>query len=165
LGWLDVTPGRLRRLFLILLLMMPLLAVVAAHTSRSVTPPTGLVDGRLRPCPETPNCVSSEPGGAGHDRRVAALAISATDTPDTAWRRLREALEATGGVVRVESPGYLVATYSTRWLGFVDDLEARRDDAAALIQLRSASRVGRSDFGVNRRRVAELAIHFSAGER
>lgn len=59
-----------------------------------------------------------------------------------------------------QTPGYLYAQYSTRWLKFTDDLELYLGEAAHVIHVRSASRLGRKDFGVNRARVEALRERF-----
>ena len=107
---------------------------------------TGLVEGSLRPCPGSPNCVSSE-GGA---RDVEALRLPG----DEGWRLLLETVERMGGKIESEGDGYLHATFRSKVFGFVDDLECRRD--ADVVQVRSASRTGWWDMGVNRRRVERL---------
>lgn len=57
----------------------------------------------------------------------------------------------------VKSEGkYIHAEYRSRLLGFVDDLEVLLDDNQKLIFLRSSSRIGHSDFGVNRKRTDEI---------
>ena len=134
----------------------------AAHLSRGAPGPEGPVDGRLAPCPPTPNCVTSEAGEAEPARSVDPLPVGPAG-PQRAWRRLRDAVAATGGEVVRFDGGYLAATYRTPLLGFVDDLEARLDPGAGVIHLRSASRVGRSDLGANRRRVARLAEAYRDG--
>ncbi|HEY5790088.1 MAG TPA: DUF1499 domain-containing protein [Gammaproteobacteria bacterium] len=145
-------------LFLVLFLLGAL--QLAAWYSRGQLPPSGLVEGRLRACPETPNCVCSEPGGAPGAQRIAPLDFGTVGAA-AAWRALQQAVGEAGGVLRVSDDGYLAATFRTRWLGFSDDLEARFDPAAAVLHLRSASRVGHSDFGANRRRVERLARRYA----
>jgi uncharacterized protein (DUF1499 family) len=70
---------------------------------------------------------------------------------------LRKAVESMEGarIIRAE-PGYLYAEFTSRWLGFVDDVEFAVDEAARVIHVRSASRLGRRDFGVNRARVEAI---------
>ncbi len=106
----------------------------------------GLVNGALRPCPGSPNCVSSEMP----DRDLEPLASSV----DGGWERLRKAVISLGGSIEREEPGYLHATFRSRVFGFVDDLECRQD--GDVIQVRSASRLGWWDLGANRRRVERL---------
>jgi uncharacterized protein (DUF1499 family) len=55
-----------------------------------------------------------------------------------------------------EDGNYLYAEYKSALLGYVDDVELLLDEKAALVHVRSASRLGRSDFGVNRKRIEEL---------
>lgn len=124
-----------------------------AYLSRTAPlPDVKLVEGRLRPCPETPNCVSSETDAAAW--RIAPLQFAGS--PQVAWTDLRAAIEAAGGRIVEERPGFLWATFSSRIFRFVDDVECRLAADAGVIHLRSASRAGRSDLGVNRERAARL---------
>ena len=61
-----------------------------------------------------------------------------------------------GAQVVAARDDYLYAQFATRWLGFVDDGEFWVDPAAGVVHVRSASRVGRSDFGVNRQRIEAI---------
>jgi len=113
----------------------------------------GARDGRLRGCPSSPNCVSSEARDDAH--RVEPLRLGGD--PAAGWRAVVEvvsALPRTKIVRRDET--YLHAECSSPLLGFVDDLELqlRADEGVAAV--RSASRLGYSDLGVNRKRVDEL---------
>jgi len=116
----------------------------------------GLVDGRLRGCPQSPNCYNTEahPGTANN---------FAAQSREKAWLGLQQIVSAQGGKIMSVDDAYLWATFTSRLFGFVDDLEARVDEENQQIHLRSASRIGYSDFGVNRRRVENiqrrLAIH------
>jgi uncharacterized protein (DUF1499 family) len=113
----------------------------------------GLVDGRLAPCPPSPNCVSSQAEDGA--QRVDPLPLDGADGQDmAAWQRAL--LQMPGVEIRDAQPGYLRATARTRWLGFVDDLELWVDDEQRVVQVRSASRVGHSDLGANRRRIEQL---------
>ncbi len=128
-----------------------------AACSHTHPPPPGLVDNRLSPCPGSPNCVSSERNsGRSH---IAPLGF--TGTPDAAWVDLRNALNRIGGDIRRDDTRYLWATFTTRILRFVDDVQCRLDAANQVIHVRSASRIGYSDFGTNRRRVAALRREFA----
>lgn len=116
----------------------------------------GLPVSKLPPCPDSPNCVCSEDPAA--DRRVAPLIF--TNGADRAWTALRSAIRSTGGTVRTDTNGYIRATYTSRIFRFVDDLECRLDEPGGRIHLRSASRVGYSDLGANRRRLVNLTRRF-----
>lgn len=120
----------------------------------------GVREGRLKPCPETPNCVSSQAQGRAH---IAPLAFD--DAPDAAISRLKSILGALPRVRIVqESAGYVRAEAGSRVFGFVDDLEFQLDAAAGVLHVRSAARLGRSDFGVNRRRIEAIRGRFSPSE-
>lgn len=114
----------------------------------------GLVDGRLRPCPSSPNCVSSQARDESH--RVQPLEFDGD--PDAAWQRLRDMLEQFKGVQVITDTGrYLHAEFTTPVLRFTDDVEFQLRPEESIIDFRSASRVGYSDFGVNRARAGKLA--------
>lgn len=144
----------------LLIIAVLVMFFVLALQSRSGAPP-GPVDGRLARCPSAPNCVGSEyPDDKSH--YIPPLPY-ATGTADDALARVRSAIQAMGGEVRQEGEGYLAATFSSRVFGFVDDLEVRVDREARVIHVRSASRVGRSDLGVNRKRVERLREIYTRG--
>lgn len=104
----------------------------------------------LRACPSTPNCVCSTDAGRSH--HIAPLALSGD--PDAAWRKLRDYLDADGSIKVVASDGhYIRAEATTRLMRFTDDVEFLLDREAGIIDMRSASRVGLSDLGKNRRRL------------
>lgn len=116
-------------------------------------PPSTYAGGPLRECPPTPNCVRSEPG-TDPDHAVAPFPLG---EPATARQRLVALVE---GLPRVEvlvvREDYVHATFTSRTWRFVDDVELRVDPEAGLVHVRSASRVGRGDLGVNRARVEAL---------
>ncbi len=115
---------------------------------------------RLAPCPRTPNCVSTQaPPGPQH---MEAIPYAGP---------LAQARERMLGVLRRhprtrivrEEPDYLKAECRSAVFHFVDDVEILFVDAAKRIHFRSASRLGRSDYGVNRRRMEEIRAGFLAG--
>jgi len=127
------------------------------HASETGQAP-GLVTGNLAPCPEKPNCVCSEfADDAAH--YVAPLDFSGA-SPESAWREIRRVIEELGGEVAVVDGEYLAATFTSSLFGFVDDVECRLNASQQQIQIRSASRVGYSDFGVNRKRVQAITRSF-----
>jgi len=126
-------------------------------SSRSGGAP-GLASGRLARCPAKPNCVCSE---FAEDTAHYVAPLDYAGAPrEAAWTGLLEAIEAAGGEIAVADDEYVAATFSSALFGFVDDLECRLDAAQQRIQIRSASRVGYSDLGVNRKRVAEITRSF-----
>jgi uncharacterized protein (DUF1499 family) len=118
--------------------------------------PPGMTDGKLPPCPRRPNCVSSE-DDAGPSR-IEALAF--TGTPGAALECLKRAIQVIGGAIEFESDGYIWAIFKTTVFRFIDDMEFRIDPRNRVVHLRSASRIGYYDFGVNRRRTAALRQRF-----
>lgn len=111
----------------------------------------GVSGGRLRDCPDSPNCVSSQAGDAPH--RIAPLVFK--DEPESAFVRLKQILARRGDTDIIEErPGYLRVEFHT--LLFVDDGEFLLDVEQRLIQVRSASRRGYSDLGKNRSRLEEI---------
>jgi uncharacterized protein (DUF1499 family) len=112
-----------------------------------------VADARLAPCPASPNCVSSDAADARH--AVAPLVLAAP--PEDAWRAARAAVAALPRTRIVgETPTSLHAECRSALFGFVDDLELELRAAEGVIAVRSASRVGYSDLGVNRRRIEGL---------
>jgi uncharacterized protein (DUF1499 family) len=139
------------------LTLLPLFLLLFGISSCSGTPPkSGLVDGHLRPCPNTPNCLNSETSGAAY-----IAPIPYTSATALAWQNLKKTIEDTEGVIVDNQTGYLRAVYTSQVLRFEDDLEFRLDEAASLIQVRSASRSGIWDLGVNKRRVEQVRRLFA----
>ena len=131
-----------------------------------VTPPAA--NGLLQHCPLSPRCVSSEASTPAHQRvtPIPLGALSATQ----ARAALVTVIEAMGGQIEAISGAiprdrgerYIAASFRSSLLGFVDDLTCRIDPQAGMIHLRSESRIGFYDLGVNRRRVTELRQRLAA---
>ena len=145
----------------IIAVAIPLLVVVLFFVmgilSQAGEPP-GLVDGQLQPCPDRPNCVSSEV--ATDDSHFIEPLTYSDAAAEQVISRLKDVIHNMGGEIEVEGKGYLAATFTSSIFRFVDDLEIRLDSANNTIHLRSASRVGYSDRGVNRQRVEQLRSIF-----
>jgi len=108
-----------------------------------------LHQGLLYPCPNSPNCVCSE----SHSQSSSEHAVSPIKADEHTWNGLKNIILQQGGSIEQDDGTYLHATFSSALFHFVDDVELRSDVSHGLIQIRSASRAGRSDFGVNRKRV------------
>jgi uncharacterized protein (DUF1499 family) len=119
--------------------------------------PTGLVNGRLSPCPKSPNCVSSE------ERRKSSFIepFACKENPADSWILLKQIILDMGGRIEKESDQYLWSTFRTSFFRFVDDVEFRMDAGNRVIHVRSASRLGYSDFGVNRKRVEAIRSQYN----
>jgi uncharacterized protein (DUF1499 family) len=113
----------------------------------------GVSGGRFAPCRRTPNCVSSQADPADAQHYIAPLTGSIED--------VRKAVESLPrATIITASSTYLYAEFRSRLLGYVDDVEFFHDGTA--IQVRSASRLGRRDFGVNRGRIEKLRALISS---
>jgi uncharacterized protein (DUF1499 family) len=110
----------------------------------------GVTNGRFAACRRTPNCVSSQADPADAEHYIAPIPFRGD-----AMAAVRKAVESLPRTQIISSTSsYLYAEFRSRLLGYVDDVEFFYDGAA--IQVRSASRLGRRDFGVNRQRVEKL---------
>jgi uncharacterized protein (DUF1499 family) len=110
----------------------------------------GVTNGRFAACRRTPNCVSSQADPADAEHYIAPIPFRGDAM--AAVRRSVESLPRASIISATSS--YLYAEFRSKLLGFVDDVEFFYDGAA--IQVRSASRLGRRDFAVNRKRVEKL---------
>lgn len=137
---------------LVVLFLCVVLLVIALPVKSRFSGSHGLVDGRLRACQYVTNCVCSEEYAAAN---IEAITIDGQHAGQY-WAALTRAINETGGAIKEDSGHYLWATYQTPIMRFVDDFEARLDRQNNKIHIRSASRVGRSDLGANRRRVEEI---------
>ncbi len=127
----------------------------------------GVNAGRLKPPSTAPNSVSSQASlHAGHPMAGSAQIdpLPLRGTPPEAMARLRSVVVAMPGATAVtQRDDYLHVQFRSRWLGFVDDAEFWADPAAGVIQLRSASRIGRNDLGANRARIERIRALFDGG--
>ena len=130
------------------LLLMPLFSCAGKRPTN-----IGVQASRLAACPSSPNCVSSDAADSTHSITAFSLAIPSGE----AWPAVRRAV---GSLARAkiisETSDYLHAECTSAVFGFVDDLELHLRSAEGVIAVRSASRLGYSDLGVNRRRIEDL---------
>ena len=119
----------------------------------------GLHDGRLRACPNKPNCVNSQSDDPAHVIEPILYEGSRDSARDRLLRVLADDRRAT---VIAEDPDYVHAEYQAAI--FIDDVEFYLPDDADRIHVRSASRVGHSDMGANRRRVEAIRAAFASAE-
>jgi uncharacterized protein (DUF1499 family) len=120
----------------------------------------GVQNGQLAACPASPNCVSSQASTTDKEHYVAPIAYEGAGTETLAkLKNLIEGLERT--TIIESSNTYLYAEFASKLMGFVDDVEFFVDDSAKVIHVRSASRLGQSDLGVNRQRIEDLRTQFT----
>ena len=123
--------------------MIALLTLLGCAGERPAS--LGITDGRLGACPASPNCVSSFETSQTH--QIAPL--------DASLAQVRtQVLAMPGAQIIREQDQYLYAEFTSRLMGFVDDVEFL--EQAGLTHVRSASRLGLSDLGVNRKRIETI---------
>lgn len=115
----------------------------------------GITDNKLAACPSSPNCVSSD----ANDEPHKVLAIKFNVLANDAWEITKQTVVKLPRTQIVsETPDYLHAECTSAVFGFVDDLELQLRPAEGIIAIRSASRLGHSDLGVNRDRIETLRV-------
>jgi len=113
----------------------------------------GVKNGNLKAPPSSPNAVSSQATGGYH--RIAPLAYGGSQ--EQAMKALKAIIENAPNTRIVETkPDYLYAEYTSALMGFVDDVEFYLPANARIIHVRSASRLGHSDLGANRKRIEAI---------
>ena len=145
------------KIAIIVILALPLAGIIAFFVlglmSQSGSA-IGLVEGKLSKCPDNPNCICTE-YEADVSHYIDPITLSESK-PSDALSSLKKTIQEMGGSIQSESESYLAATFTSPIFRFVDDLEIRIDTDQKIIHLRSASRVGYGDRGVNRKRVKRL---------
>jgi uncharacterized protein (DUF1499 family) len=119
------------------------------------TPPMnlGVQGGKLAPCPDSPNCVSSQ----SIDREHSIEPLRYTGSPGDAMDRLKKiVIGMKRSRIITETGLYIHAEFTSALFRFVDDVEFFLDERAEVIQVRSSSRIGYSDLGVNRKRIEDI---------
>ncbi|MEO8038050.1 MAG: DUF1499 domain-containing protein [Betaproteobacteria bacterium] len=119
----------------------------------------GVRDGRLKPPPSSPNCVSSQATGGYH--AIAPLAYRGS--AGAAMKALADLVRASARTrIVTQTTDYLYAEYESALLGFVDDVEFWFPPGTKVIHVRSASRLGYSDLGANRARIEDIRTRLAA---
>jgi len=146
------------KLMLIVLVSFSLLVATAfvflAYQSKTV-PDIGLLEGRLAACLSTKNCVNSM---VSDSQGIEPIRFEGEGSD--AWIKMKRAVQVSGGNIEQEKENYLWATFHSPLFSFVDDVEILMDAQSQLFNVRSASRVGQSDFSANRKRVEVLRKAF-----
>ncbi len=158
---------------LILLVVVAVLAVAAVLAAQMgflhgrAPDNLGVRDGKLKPPSKTPNSVSSQADlWPGHEQagyaRIAPLPLVGDGAATLA--RIQAIVSAMPGAQVVKAqPDYLYATFTTRLMKYTDDVEFWFDPATRVVQVRSASRLGRKDLGVNRARIEAIRARLASG--
>ncbi len=151
--------GKKRMVYLIasLVVLSPVIALAVLSALATKPKNLGATNGRLAPCPNSPNCVSTQHADSQH----AIEAIVFDGQPEDAMRRLKAVLAAIPRMeIITETDNYLHAEATSLIFRFRDDVEFVIDEQENVIHFRSASRVGHSDLGANRVRMEEIRKAF-----
>ena len=159
---------------LALLILFLLSLVWRAYASHSMDPDLGYantseasgiitessdMNRQLKPCPQSPNCVATQTDQA--DKKMSPLSFSGD--PTQAQEKLKTMILGLGRTALIsEEPGYLHFTFKTWPIPFIDDVEFLFVNEQQLIHFRSASRVGYSDLGANRKRMKKVSDRWQA---
>ncbi len=142
------------KIILIILITALLLGLIyffyLGYKSQNGTAP-GLVNSKLKPCSNKPNCICTE---YPEDKPHFTEAIKFSDEDTTILTQtIENAINNTGGTITDKQVDYISATYTSNIFRYVDDFEIRIDNKEKTIHIRSASRVGHSDMGTNLKRI------------
>jgi len=114
----------------------------------------GIRSGKLKDCPNKPNCVQSQ---MAPDDSHFISPITYTSPRSDEQKRLKSLLQTIPRTSLIkEEDGYLYYEFTSLLMRYVDDVEFYLDDTTKLIHVRSASRLGHSDLGVNKKRVESI---------
>ena len=139
------------------LILLPILAIAGLYfLSLTATKPDnlGVVDGQLAQCPESPNCVSTQ--STDSEKTMAAIAI--IDNGAQTLSKIKSSISSNcpNAKLITESDSYLHYEFTSLLFRFVDDVEFFADDEEQVVHFRSASRVGHSDLGANKKRMSKI---------
>jgi len=126
-----------------LLSIIPLISACAGEPSNNI----GIRENRLVPCPESPNCVSSFENNDTHKIQPIAADLN----------QITQVLVGLNAANIVNaSDNYLHVEFTSRIMRYIDDVEFLYDETTGIAHVRSASRVGYTDLGVNRKRIEKI---------
>ena len=135
------------------ILIILLFGSILSSCSDEKLPLVGIRESRLTPCPDSPNCVSSQ----GSDSAYTVEPLTYDSEAEKIIADLKVVVGSMKGATIVsESAAYLHVEFQSDVFRFIDDVEFMVDDMAKVVHVRSASRVGYYDFGVNRKRIEKI---------
>jgi len=140
----------------ILLISLLVAAYVYININNGTPEKLGVVDGQLIMCPDSPNCVSSQSDISDKQHFIKAISYHVS-RPNMQLALERYLLSTTKYRIVKSELGYLHTEVKSDLIGFIDDVEFYLPKDENVIHIRSASRVGFSDFDVNRNRIRQIA--------
>ncbi|EAZ91100.1 DUF1499 domain-containing protein [Crocosphaera chwakensis] len=118
-----------------------------------------VTNGQLHPCPSTPNCVNSQSTDVDHSIQP----LTYEGNSQAAIAQLKDIItQQERTEIISETDNYLYAQFTSHWMGFIDDVEFYVNENQGVIDVRSASRLGESDLGVNRERIETIRQEFQS---
>jgi uncharacterized protein (DUF1499 family) len=121
---------------------------------------TGIINNKFKPCPKTPNCVSTM--APKEDKKHFITPISYNSSQEEAVEKMIQIINSLKGTtITVKDINYMHVIFSTMLLRFKDDVEFYFDDSSKIIHFKSASRIGSSDLGTNRKRMEKIKNLYS----
>ena len=118
----------------------------------------GVHEGKLAPCPKKPNCVSSQSKDTRHAIDPLPYTVSTSEGIASLIKIITQMKRAT---IVTATENYVHTEFKSALFGFIDDSEFYFDAEQKVIQVRSASRIGYSDLGVNRRRIEQIRAQWT----
>ena len=131
--------------FVLIFAAFIVMAVMSQKTPKSL----GLVDGLLKPCPDSPNCVCSEKHTKENQQHYISPLVADLE-------KVKHVILQLGGKIASEDDNYVHAKFTSSLFHYVDDVELRFEPETGITHVRSASRMGHSDLGANRKRVEAI---------
>jgi len=141
-------------IIIVTLIVVAILVLIVLGQMSKSGEASGLFEAKLTKCPDKPNCICTEfVADASH--YIEPIGFSQSDAAE-ALSRLKSSIREMRGSIQAETVNYLAFTFTSSIFRFVDDLEIRIDKDLKIIHMRSASRVGHSDRGINKKRIEQL---------
>lgn len=135
--------------------MFSFLSFLLSACSGSRPNDLGIKDGKLNPCPNKPNCVNSQASSEDREHSIQPISYIGSRTDEESRIKSVVASMPRTRLIKEET-GYLYFEFTSLLMRYVDDVEFYLDDTTKLIHIRSASRLGHSDLGVNRKRMEAI---------
>ena len=139
------------------LILFPVLAIAGLYfLSLTAAKPDnlGVVDGQLAQCPKSPNCVSTQ--STDSEKTMPSIAIINDGAQTLSTIKSAISSNCPNAKLITESDSYLHYEFTSLLFRFVDDVEFFADDKEQVVHFRSASRVGHSDMGANKKRMSKI---------
>jgi uncharacterized protein (DUF1499 family) len=138
---------------ILLILIISIITIRLYKGNSSMPKNLGVENGELAPVPKTPNAVSTQTD----DQSKKVDPFKFQGDKEESRGKIKKAIRTYGGAsIITEEENYLHVIFTTPLLNFKDDVEFYFDEDNEVIHFRSASRVGRSDLGLNKERYDEL---------